>query len=432
MTHTLPLDRAEDAFRLASDRTFLRRYDISRDDRLRSTFTLARHSADSYLMVQGWAVQTLRGNEAQGAQPLALPLIDYRRRFEQGPLGGVLLVQANTLALTRSEGQDTQRAFASALWERRTITPLGQDVRFSLLARGDLYHTTGTALTLIPDYRGSEGVQGRAFAAGAVDIRWPLAGAVLGGQQRLTPRVQLAVVSPVDNIDIPNEDSRAFELEDGNIFALNRFPGYDRFEDGARVTYGLEWSFTRPSLAIDAVIAQSYRLDDRPSLFAQGTGLRDTTSDIVGRTTVAYRDFVRLTHRFRLDDDTLAVRRNEVDLTLGTRGTYVIIGYNRLNRDITGFGEDLRDREEVRFGARARIARYWSVFGSAIIDLTDQAEDPTSVADGYTPVRHRIGISYDDDCLTIGLTWRRDYLDRGDARAGNSFLLRLALRNLGV
>ncbi len=418
--------------RIATDRTFLRRYDISRDDRLRSTFTVARHSADSYLTVQGWAVQTLRGTEAQGAQPLALPLIDYRRRFENAPLGGLLTVQANTLALTRSEGQDTQRAFVSALWERRAITTLGQDIRFSLLARGDLYHSSGNALTLIPDYRGSDGVQARAFAAGAVDVRWPLAGAVFGGQQRLTPRVQLAVVSPVDNVDIPNEDSRAFELEDGNIFALNRFPGYDRFEDGARITYGLEWAFNRPNLSVDAVIAQSFRLDDRPSLFAQGTGLRDTTSDIVGRTTVAYRNFVRLTHRFRLDDETLAVRRNEIDLTLGSRSTYVIIGYNRLNRDISGFGEDLRDREEVRFGARVRVARYWSVFGSAIIDLTDRAEDPLSAADGYTPVRHRIGLSYDDDCLSIGLTWRRDYLDRGDARAGNSFLLRLALRNLGV
>jgi LPS-assembly protein len=72
------------------------------------------------------------------------------------------------------------------------------------------------------------------------------------------------------------------------------------------------------------------------------------------------------------------------------------------------------------------------VFGSAIVDLTDKAEDPTSVADGFTAIRHRIGVAYDDDCVSIGLTWRRDYQDTGDARRGNSFLLRLAFRNLGV
>ena len=67
-----------------------------------------------------------------------------------------------------------------------------------------------------------------------------------------------------------------------------------------------------------------------------------------------------------------------------------------------------------------------------LLDLTDQAEDPTSVSDGFTAIRHRLGVAYDDDCVSVGLTWRRDYQDTGDARRGNTFLLRLAFRNLGV
>ena len=64
-----------------------------------------------------------------------------------------------------------------------------------------------------------------------------------------------------------------------------------------------------------------------------------------------------------------------------------------------------------RCGSAAGSAspRYWSVFGSTVIDLTDRDEDPLSLADGFEPIRHRIGISYDDDCLEIGVTWRRDY-----------------------
>lgn len=418
--------------RIATDRTFLRRYDISRDDRLRSTFNLARNGGSSYLTIAGWAVQTLRVNDRQGQQPVALPLIDFRQRLNDPWLGGQWLIHANTLALTRTSGQDTQRLFASAQWDWRRITPLGQEVRLTALARGDIYHTQDSALTPIASYRGRDGWQGRAFASGAVDVSWPFIGPFAGGTQRITPRIQLVATSPVDNVDIPNEDSRAFELEDSNIFALNRFPGSDRFEDGARVTYGVEWNFSRPGLTASTSIAQSYRLDDRPSLFLDGTGLTDRTSDIVGRTTVAFRNFVRLTHRFRLDKDDLTVRRNEIDATIGGRQTYVTLGYSRLNRDIANLGEDLRDREEVRAGARVRVARYWSVFGSAIVDLTGRSDDPLSTADGFTPIRHRLGISYDDDCLSIGLTWRRDYQDTGDARRGNSFLLRLAFRNLGV
>ncbi len=418
--------------RLATDRTFLRRYDISRDDRLRSTFTLARNGGSSYLTVQGWATQTLRVNDVQGQQPIALPLIDFRQRLADPWLGGGILLHLNTLALTRTSGQDTQRAFAMAQWDWRTITPLGQEVRVTALGRGDVYHTDDSALTPIPLYRGRDGWQGRAFGTAAVDVSWPLVGPFMGGSQRLTPRVQLVATSPVDNVSIPNEDSRAFELEDSNIFALNRFPGYDRFEDGARLTYGVEWAYDRPGLAVSSSLGQSYRLDDRPSLFLPGTGLTGRSSDIVGRTTVSLRNFVRFSHRFRLDKDDLEIRRNEIDATVGSRRTYAVIGYSRLNRDIASIGEDLRDREEVRIGGRVQIARYWSVFGSAIVDLTDAEEDPASSADGFEPVRHRLGIAYEDECLTLGFTWRRDYQDTGDARRGNSFLLRLAFRNLGV
>jgi LPS-assembly protein len=418
--------------RIASDRTFLRRYDISRDDRLRSTFSLNRINENSMLVIQGWGTQTLRLGDPQGQQPIALPLIDFRRRITDTPLGGVATLRLNTLALTRTSGQDTQRGFASVQWEARRLTPLGQELTFTLLGRGDLYHTDDSLLTPVPAYRGRDGWQGRVFASGAIDLRWPFIGLLGGGTQRLTPRVQLVYTSPVDNLDIPNEDSRAFELEDGNIFALNRFPGSDRFEDGARLTYGLEWAYATPGFAIDASVAQSYRLSDSPSLFPDGTGLTENASDIVGRTTVRWRNSLRLTHRFRLDEDTLSVRRNEFDVTVGSRQTYAIIGYSRLNRDIASFGEDLRDREEVRLGGRIQIGRYWSIFGSTILDLTDASEDPLSTADGFEPVRHRLGIAYEDECLTLGFTWRRDYQDSGDARRGNSFQLRLVLRNLGV
>ena len=107
------------------------------------------------------------------------------------------------------------------------------------------------------------------------------------------------------------------------------------------------------------------------------------------------------------------------------------VGYLKLNRDINTV-EDLSDREELRLAGRVRVARYWSIFGSTIFDLTSANEDPSSSADGFEPIRHRLGVAYDDDCLSIAVTWRRDYQPTGDARRGNTFLFRLAFRNLGV
>lgn len=422
---------ASASFRLTSDRTFLRRYDISRDDRLRNNVRIERIDPDSYFSINAWVVQTLRVGERQGFQPYAFPELDYRRRMDDGVVGGRFEFQVNTLAIGRSDGQDSQRAFASARWDLRKLTAWGQELTLTAYARGDVYNASDTLLTTVASYRGTEGFQFRGIGAVALDMKWPLVGEMFGGTQRITPRLQIVAAPPIRNLAVPNEDARAVDLEDSNLFALNRFPGYDRFEDSTRFTWGVDYALYLPGFTLDANVGQSYRISSSPTIFPDGTGLTDRVSDIVGRTVVRFRDFVSFTHRYRIDKDGFAFRRNEVDATVGSRDTYVQLGYLRLNRNINATLEDLQDREEARVGARVQIAKFWSVSGSILIDLTDRKEDITSQADGFEPVRHRLGVSYEDDCLRLGLTWKRDYETTGDARRGNSYILSLAFKNLG-
>ena len=426
-----PYWRLTTHLRAATDKTVTRRYDITRDDRLRNFLNLERLDLDSYISVAGWAFQGLRQEDVQRRIPIALPAIDARWRLETPGVGGRLELQANSLAVLRRDGQDTQRAFASARWDRWALTPWGQQLQFTALARGDIYHTDETAKTATLIYRGEEGWNGRGIVAGAVEARWPLIGALFGGTQRLTPRLQLVLTPPTPNLEIPNEDSRSVDLEDSNLFALNRFPGYDRWEDGSRVTYGVDWALSRPNLLVTTTVGQSYRLNRDAQIFPEGTGLTDRWSDVVGRTRVQVGRFVDLTHRFRVDKDNLAVRRNELDLTVGTTETYARIGYLRLNRNVDSSVEDLRDKEELRLAGRWKFHRYWSVFGATVLDLTNSEEDPLSVADGVNAVRHRVSLDYEDDCLAFGISWRRDYERLGTLREGSTFVLRLSLKGLG-
>ncbi len=417
--------------RLASDRTFLRRYDISRDDRLRSTVNLERITELSYLSIAGWATQTLRINAEQGQIPLALPAIDFRQRLANPVLGGNVQFQANSLALLRNDGQDTQRAFAGVQWDLRRLTGLGQVVTLTALARGDVYNTNNVEATSTAIYRGNEGWTARGIATAAIDIEWPFVGEAFGGTQVFKPRIQLVASPKLRNFAVPNEDARAIDLEDSNLFALNRFPGYDRVEDGTRLTWGVDWELQRPGWRVKTTIGQSFRIEaPRDDLFPEGTGLSERVSDFVGRTEIRFQNLVNFTHRFRLDKDNFSVRRNEIDATIGSRRTYLELGYLRLDRDIQTV-EDLRDREELRFAARVAIGRNWSAFGSAVVNLTDADEDPVFQPDGFEPIRTRFGVAYSDGSLDFGATWRRDFIDAGDARRGNAFQLFFALRNLG-
>jgi LPS-assembly protein len=419
------------SLRFVTDRTFLRRYDISREDRLRSMVDAERITSDSYISIAGWAFQGLRLTDTAGQQPVVLPAIDARWRLADPFWDGRIEIQANSLSILRTEGQDSRRAFASARWDRRTITPLGQELVLTAYGRADIYHTNDTQLTPTAFYRGEEGWTPRVIGALAADLKWPLVGPFMGGTQRVTPRVQFVASPPTENMDIPNEDARSIDLEDSNLFALNRFPGYDRWEDGVRLTYGADWAVDLPGITIRSNIGQSYRLNDRSAILPPGTGLSDRWSDVVGRTNLRIGRNIAFTHRFRLDKESLAVRRNEVDATVGGRRTYATIGYLRLDRNVDPAIEDLRDREEIRLGGRVQVARNWSIFGSTVVDLTSSEEDPLSTTDGFSPVRHRLGILYDDDCIELGITWRRDYETTFDVQRGNTFLFRVALRNLG-
>jgi len=422
--------RATFISRLSSDDTFDRRYGIDYDDVLRSTVNFERFRDTSYLSIAGWGFQNLRANKGKDSTPIVLPLIDFDWRPAQHLLGGQIDVRANTAVVQRIKGQDVERATLQGMWTRSVLSGLGQRVTGTLLARGDVFNTNNPRGATLPAYAGQAGFQERGIALGAVDVEWPFAGPALGGSQTITPRVQV-VAAPLNlNRGIPNEDSRSIDLDDADLFSLNRNSGFDRFEPGTRVTYGVQYSFTRPRLAITSEVGESIRLDGPGGgRFLQGTGLRNQFSDVVGRTTLQYGSLFSLTHRFRIDSKDGVFRRNEIDVTAGTSQTYVTLGYANLNRNITL--EDLTDFEEIRAGARVAITRFWSVYGSGIVDLTAPTKKPYITASRFTPIRHRLGFQYEDECFRFGITWRRDYTSDRDFRAGNSYIFTIAFKNLG-
>ena len=415
--------------RLTTDDTFNRRYGLGFDDTLRSSYALERVTDESWLSVSAWYFQGLRAVDRAEEMPLALPLVDYDWRPDWNIGGGRLRFGANSLLLTRTNGQDMFRALSWGRWDRSLYTAMGQRVTFSGLVRGDLYDVRNSALATFPEYAGRDGWRGRVAALGAVDISWPLAGPALNGEQVITPRVQLVVAPRIPNAGFPNEDSRAFELEDLSLFDLNRTPGLDRIESGSRITYGAEYTLDRPGWQLRAEIGQSARIVGDGNEFPDGTGFRGRLSDVVGRTSLKFGRLVELTHRFRLDKDNFAVRRNEIDLTVGGRRSYVSAAYIRLNRNVTL--EDLEDRQELRVAGRLAFARYWALFGNAIIDLTTRAENPLANSDGFRAIRHRVGLQYEDECFRFGIGWRRDYVGDRDFRPGNNFQISVAFKTLG-
>ncbi len=414
---------------VSTDDTFLRRYNINEDDTLRSNYRLEYFGDRSYFSANLWGFQGLRLTDQQGLIPFVLPQLDYRWASTPDPDWGQVSVRANTLSIFRSDGGDTNRGSLSVQWRQTRYGTWGQVWTNTALGRGDVYsNTRGDRLSVRPEDTGETGWFGRVLPTLASTLSLPLAGPALGGVQTVEPIVQLVVAPNTNNSPFPNEDSRAFDLDSISLFEIDRAPGLDRVEGGGRVTYGLRWSLDQRDWQIRTEVGQSYRLyGDSP--FLDGTGLPIGRSDIVGRTSLRFRDWVDLIHRYRLDRDSLAIRRNEIDLRFGTARTFGTIGYSKLNRDI--LNNELEDRAELRLSTRVQIAKYWSMFSSSIIDVTRSDAVTIPQQDGFAPIRQTGGISYEDECFAFSLGVKRNFTQDRDFQRGTTVLIRLAFKTVG-
>ncbi len=79
--------------------------------------------------------------------------------------------------------------------------------------------------------------------------------------------------------DVPNEDSRLVEFDEGNLFALSRFPGRDRARRARALNLGLAYTRVAPGgERLSLVAGRVLRFGD-DGQFADDTGLGGDASD---------------------------------------------------------------------------------------------------------------------------------------------------------
>ncbi|MBT3397019.1 MAG: LPS assembly protein LptD, partial [Alphaproteobacteria bacterium] len=217
---------------------------------------------------------------------------------------------------------------------------------------------------------------------------------------------------------IPNEDSIAFEFDDTNLFSASRFPGYDRWEGGARVNYGLKFgAYSRDTVAT-AMIGQTFRRRD-DSTFGARSGLDQSPSDYVGRINLDIGPYVQIGQRFRMDRSSFSLRRNEVDLAIGPENLQFSAGYVFLARELST--DELGQREELNFSGRAVLGQGWT---ATVRSRHDLSKDGGLLLAGF-------GLIYECDCAQFSVELvRRRTVDR-DIPRSTSITVRIKLRHLG-
>jgi LPS-assembly protein len=125
-------------------------------------------------------------------------------------------------------------------------------------------------------------------------------------------------------------------------------------------------------------------------------------------------------YRFRLDKNTLANRRSELSAAIGPNLLRLRANYVFLEADNT-LPTSPGDTEELYVSLSSRLSRNWSVTASHRENLGQ---------DGGR-IRTNVGITYEDECVVIGLDVANDSTEDRDFRRGVSVLFRINLKTIG-
>lgn len=404
---------------VASDDTYLERYDFSGADVLENHLFARRIWGRNYGVVEGWGFQGLREEDDQGLIPIALPQAQLELTSEPMIWGSRFGLDSGALVLTRTDGLDTRRVSTGVSWELPKQGPIGDLYRLTLSARGDVYQTDGNTETFGSD--GGNNAVGRFIPRATLDWSWPLLGEGFGVTHLIEPIVSGTWSTKGNNPDsIPNEDSQDFEFDDTNLFKPSRFPGIDRVEGGGKISYGMRYGLYGDRGAIaSGLFGQLYKFANDPDI-PEDTGLGGRGfSDYVGRIDLHVTRWLDVRYRFLLDQDSASLLRNEVGANFGLSWLRFDAQYLFLQDDP---GDIAVGRREEFIGRVDLQATPWLAF---------QARGRRNIEDDRW-IRYQFGVVYIHPCLELFAGVQRRFTDDRDADADTSIALRVEFKNLGA
>jgi LPS-assembly protein len=296
---------------------------------LTSNIFVEGFSPGAYARLDAETFQGLVASVDQSKLPIVAPHGQYHFISAQDGIGGQFSVDADFFNVLRKLGTNTGRVSAIPGYSVPFALPEGimGTARVELIAAA----YNATRLYDQPNYSTLDGANtGRVQPYGAVFLHWPFIRASSFGSQIIEPEVQLVASPEVgisQNYRIPNEDSLDLEYSDANLFDLNRYPGIDRLEGGARVDYALHAAWYLPHGAmLDGLVGQSYRFH-KDNDYLPGSGLTDNISDYVGRITLTPTPFLNFTYRTRLSHTDFGVRMQDGTATVGNHTLSFTGGY---------------------------------------------------------------------------------------------------------
>lgn len=406
-----------------TDPAYMLDYGLGNADRLDSRIEIKRTRRNEHIAARIISFQTLREDETDSAIPSLVADLTFHRRFSLGPLGGEggLRLQTHNQYRTSNnsfdgpdsddipDGRDIGRISARIDWRRSFVLPAGIEATVLGEATADAYTITDDAV-----FAGSTS---RTHGAAGVELRWPWVKAGAGGATHVIEPVVQVLYATKATETLPNEDSALVEFDEGNLFAIDRFPGSDAVERGARANIGIGWTRYDPAgWSMGVTVGRVLREADFGQ-FGPGSGFAGMRSDWLAAANITLADGLALTGRLVLDDD-LDLTKAEARLALNGPKTALSTSL------IWAVADPLENRldptREITFDARRRVTPNWTANFSGRYDF---------VADRGTVAG--MGLGFQNECVRLDVSLSRRFTSSTSVNPTTDFELSLDLVGFG-
>lgn len=407
---------------MVSDPTYLLDYDLGDQDRLEGTVAATRFTSDEFILARLSNLYSLRPEDVNSTLPSIIADATWARTYQPGWIGGEALVKVAAHSHYRSStdpdyapgasisnGRDTSRLSARADWARDAVFASGIVATALAEGRVDLYAINQDVI-----YAGD--ISRVAGGVGA-ELRWPFTRSTSrGAAQVLEPVVQLLWSGSAGG-DVPDEDSILAEFDEGNLFSLDRPPGYDAIEEGLRANVGLAFTHFGPSGGSTSLaVGRVFRTSD-PDIYSAASGLAGRTSDWLAVLNVASASGLSMTNRLVFDDDfdmTSAEVRLEMQRDLysvASSFAYVIADEAEGRPDAVS---------ELMLDASMQLSEAWTANAVARYDfIADEAEEAA------------LTVAWSNECLKVDLYLSRRFLSSTNLDPTTDFGVSVELLGFG-
>lgn len=386
-------------------------------------------------------------NKEENRQAIVHPVFDYTYYHPEAVLGGQLSLTTNFTSLSRTdtdrygmlEGTRVEDRFAGlagnynrlsteAEWKRTYILPVGLSLTPLAALRGDgIQHDMNDPWSSYPGDFHSGSNATRSMVTGGLEARYPILMTAPNSSHVFEPIAQI-FVRPNEPLAgaLPNEDAQSFVFDASNLFARDKFSGFDRIEGGTRANLGARYTGTFDAgYTLRGVFGQSFLLNGEnsfksPDLVYAGadSGLETWRSDYVGAMGIEMPTGMSFAVGGRLDEKTFDVRRSDVTLGYFSNWLQTEVTYSQIAaQPLYGYPTD---NNEVQTTGGIKFDTNWTLYGSTTWDVDDNVL-----------TRRGIGIGYDDSCTVFALAFTQTRDVANESANDWQIGARLSFRTLG-